>query len=106
MIGGEQQRFKTTLPAAVRWPDGTVHRAANWQELYWEWRLGHPTFQAGQINDIIFRNEIERRAAVWSGTELNLQDADYEHFFREMERAKMLRILPKRRRVIRFLRRQ
>jgi len=72
----------------VRWDNGETDEAPTWQAL-----LDHVRETQWHTSDteIEFREEMARRALLWSGTVIEAAGAPAQ-FFRELERAKLIRI--------------
>lgn len=75
-------------PIRVRWSNGHVDAAPDWQALLDKVRLTQWHYWDEQA----FRNVIAKRAMRWSGTEIDSQ-APPEMLFRELERARLVEIL-------------
>ncbi len=79
---------ETKATARVRWSNGSVTAAADWQELldkvrrlqWWDW------------SEEVFRQVLAKRAYRWSKTEIDWE-ADPETLFLELERAHLVEIL-------------
>ena len=74
---------------AVSWPDGTFNLSHSWDEL--EDLVRSQQWDSYSAEG--FRAEMEARALNWSGTDIRT-DGTSEDFFREMERAHLLTIVP------------
>lgn len=72
----------------IRWPDGKVQTAPNWETLEEVIRVSQ--YDIPDRNE--FRDHMERRAKLWSGTEI-MVNGDANDFFYELERAQLLRRL-------------
>jgi hypothetical protein len=78
----------TKAPCRVRWSNGSVTAAGDWQELldkvrrlqWWDW------------DEDTFRQILGKRAERWSGTTIDI-DAPPEELFRELARAKLVIVL-------------
>lgn len=75
-------------PVRVRWSNGHVDSAPDWQELLDKVRLSQ--WHAWDEDD--FRLVLGKRALRWSGTAIDSL-ADPERLFQELERASLVEIL-------------
>jgi hypothetical protein len=69
----------------IVWSDGTVDRAATWQELLDKVRAD----QWHDYTEDAFRTEMGKRALMWSGVEIDM-GAPPDEFFAELERADLI----------------
>jgi hypothetical protein len=78
----------TQSPVRVRWSNGHVDAAPDWQELLDKVRLG----QWHHYDEETFRLVLGKRALRWSGTDIDTL-ADPERLFAELRRAGLVEIL-------------
>jgi hypothetical protein len=78
----------TQTPVRVRWSNGHVDSAPDWQELLDKVRLS----QWHAWDEDEFRQVLGKRAIRWSGTFIDSL-ADPETLFVELERARLVEIL-------------
>lgn len=78
----------TQTQVRVRWSNGHVDTAADWQELLDKIRLSQWQLQ----DEETFRLVLGKRALRWSGVEIDTL-ADPERLFAELERARLIEIL-------------
>lgn len=74
---------------AVIWPDGCMDSAPTWLALFDRVRRG----QWHRYTRKAFRQEMERRASVLSGVELDLSTCDLRTFFERLESVDVCRIV-------------
>lgn len=82
------ERIDGKTPVRVRWSNGSVTAAGDWQELldkvrrlqWWDW------------DEETFRLILAKRAERWSRTVID-HDAPPDELFRELERAQLVEIL-------------
>lgn len=77
-----------TTQVRVRWSNGHVDSAADWQELLDKVRLS----QWHAWSEDEFRLVLGKRALRWSGTVIDTL-ADPERLFAELERARLIEVL-------------